>query len=64
MDFLDEIDRQTDPGLAVHVIWDNCEDHGVPQGGRSLTRATTGHSCLGVELSATGLLRCVLPPAR
>ncbi|MFD4261346.1 IS630 family transposase [Streptomyces sp. NPDC058534] len=31
-DFLDEIDRQTEPGLAVHVICDNCEDRDVPQG--------------------------------
>ncbi|MEU0992067.1 IS630 family transposase [Streptomyces sp. NPDC005953] len=31
-DFLDEIDRQTDKALAVHVICDNREDHGVLQG--------------------------------
>ncbi|WP_248843286.1 IS630 family transposase [Streptomyces virginiae] len=31
-DFLDEIDRQTDKGLAVYVICDDCEDRGVPQG--------------------------------
>ncbi|MFF3404558.1 transposase [Streptomyces sp. NPDC002659] len=26
-DFLDEIDRQTEPGLAVHVICDNLSAH-------------------------------------
>ncbi|WP_327166811.1 IS630 family transposase [Streptomyces zaomyceticus] len=31
-DFLDEIDRRTGKGLAVHVICDNCEDRDVPQG--------------------------------
>ncbi|MDX3228838.1 IS630 family transposase [Streptomyces sp. ME19-01-6] len=29
-DFLDEIDRQTDPGLAVHVICDNLSAHKAP----------------------------------
>ncbi|MFB7906059.1 transposase [Kitasatospora sp. NPDC056076] len=29
-DFLDEIDRRTDPGLAVHVIWDNLAAHKAP----------------------------------
>ncbi|SEC94832.1 DDE superfamily endonuclease [Streptomyces melanosporofaciens] len=29
-DFLDEIDRQTDPGLAVHVICDNLSTHKAP----------------------------------
>ncbi|MQS13804.1 IS630 family transposase [Streptomyces kaniharaensis] len=29
-DFLDEIDRQTEPGLAVHVICDNLSAHKAP----------------------------------
>ncbi|MFE5119394.1 IS630 family transposase [Streptomyces sp. NPDC056669] len=29
-DFLDKIDRQTDPGLAVHVICDNLSAHKAP----------------------------------
>jgi len=29
-DFLDEIDRQTDPGLAIHVICDNLSAHKAP----------------------------------
>ena len=29
-DFLDEIDRQTDPHLAVHVICDNLSAHKAP----------------------------------
>ena len=29
-DFLDEIDRQVDPGLAVHVICDNLSAHKAP----------------------------------
>ncbi|MGW7488211.1 IS630 family transposase [Streptomyces sp. NPDC054786] len=29
-DFLDEIDRQTEPGLAVHVICDNLRTHKAP----------------------------------
>lgn len=29
-DFLDEIDRQTDKGLAVHVIGDNLSAHKAP----------------------------------
>jgi transposase len=29
-DFLDEIDRQADPGLAVHVICDNLSAHKAP----------------------------------
>src|ERR1700722_2668013 len=29
-DFLDEIDRQTDPGLAIHVICDNLAAHKAP----------------------------------
>jgi transposase len=29
-DFLDQIDRQTDPGLAVHVICDNLSTHKAP----------------------------------
>jgi len=29
-DFLDQIDRQTDPGLAVHVICDNLSAHKAP----------------------------------
>src|SRR5215471_2601784 len=29
-DFLDEIDRQTDPGLAIHVICDNLSTHKAP----------------------------------
>jgi transposase len=29
-DFLDQIDRQTDPGLAVHVICDNLAAHKAP----------------------------------
>jgi transposase len=29
-DFLDEIDRQADPGLAVHVICDNLSTHKAP----------------------------------
>lgn len=29
-DFLDEIDRQTEPGLAVHVICDNLPAHNAP----------------------------------
>ena len=29
-DFLDHIDRQTDPGLAVHVICDNLSNHKAP----------------------------------
>ncbi|MET8969193.1 hypothetical protein [Streptomyces hydrogenans] len=28
--FLDEIDRRTDKGLAVHVIWDNLSGHKAP----------------------------------
>jgi hypothetical protein len=31
-DFLDLLDHKVEPGLAVHVICDNCEDHGVSQG--------------------------------
>ena len=29
-DFLDQIDRQTDPGLAVHVIYDDLAAHKAP----------------------------------
>ena len=29
-DFLDQIDRQTDPGLAIHVICDNLSAHKAP----------------------------------
>ena len=29
-DFLDEIDRQTDPGMAIHVICDNLAAHKAP----------------------------------
>ena len=29
-DFLDEIDRQTEPGLAIHVICDNLSAHKAP----------------------------------
>jgi hypothetical protein len=29
-DFLDEIDRQTGPGLAIHVICDNLSAHKAP----------------------------------
>ena len=29
-DFLDELDRQTDPGLAIHVICDNLSAHKAP----------------------------------
>jgi len=29
-DFLDQIDRQTEPGLAVHVICDNLSAHKAP----------------------------------
>ncbi len=29
-DFLDQIDRQTDPGLAIHVICDNLSTHKAP----------------------------------
>jgi transposase len=29
-DFLDDIDRQTDPGLAIHVICDNLSAHKAP----------------------------------
>jgi hypothetical protein len=29
-DFLDEIDRQTEPGLAIHVICDNLAAHKAP----------------------------------
>ena len=31
-DFLDEIDRQTEPGLAIHVICDNLSAHKAPPG--------------------------------
>ena len=30
-DFLDEIDRQTEPGLAIHVICDNLSAHKAPR---------------------------------
>ncbi|MFD9436360.1 hypothetical protein [Streptomyces sp. NPDC060002] len=30
LDFLDEIDRQAEPGLAVHVICDNLSAHKAP----------------------------------
>jgi transposase len=29
-DFLDQIDRQTEPGLAIHVICDNFSAHKAP----------------------------------
>ena len=29
-DFLDQLDRQTDPGLAIHVICDNLAAHKAP----------------------------------
>ncbi|MGW0632529.1 hypothetical protein [Streptomyces sp. NPDC002758] len=30
--FLTKLDKQVPAGLDVHLICDNCEDHGVPQG--------------------------------
>lgn len=30
--FLIKLDKEVPAGLDVHLICDNCEDHGVPQG--------------------------------
>ncbi|MEV6841523.1 IS630 family transposase [Streptomyces sp. NPDC051133] len=63
-DFLDEIDRQTDPGLAVHVICDSCEDHGVPQRGPELVPCDNWPQLPWSGTLGSGSLRCVLAPAR
>ena len=39
-DFLDEIDRQTEPGLAIHVICDNLSAHKAPGHRRNRSRNT------------------------
>ncbi len=43
------------PTVRIAIVCDNCEHHGVLPGAVSLTRVTTGLSCLGVELSASRL---------
>ena len=49
-DFLDQIDRQADPGLAVHVICDNLSAHKAPAVHRWLLAHPRVHAALHPDL--------------
>jgi transposase len=55
-DFLDQIDRQTDPGLAIHVICDNLSAHKAPAAHKWLL-ARPASSCTSLRRTPRGSAR-------
>jgi transposase-like protein len=61
-DFLDEIDRQVDPGLAVHVICDNLSAHKAPAVHRWLPAHPRVHHVFLVDQPGRAVVRRTAAP--